>query len=208
MVKGITPAKVRAKAKAEASRKAKEAAARARLLSSQKQAAIRQYELAVKQVYSQDFEKAKASLEKLMQTYPDDKEILERATSLLKLCEQRMAPRPPAPRSTEDHYNLAVALMNQGQYQESLEHLHKALKSNPNCEYVIYALAAASCRTGDYDGALNQLKTAIRLKPENRFLAQQDSDFEPLLHDSRFISMVFPDRVQSPQPQGTRSEAD
>jgi hypothetical protein len=50
-------------------------------------------------------------------------------------------------------------------------------------------------RTGNVEAALNNLQTAITLRPENRFLAQRDADFEPLKQDARFISMVFPERL-------------
>jgi tetratricopeptide (TPR) repeat protein len=161
-------------------------------------ASIKQYESAVRLLYAQNFERAKLALEKLIQTFVEDKEILERAKSHLRLCEQKIARKPPAPRSVEDLYNVAVALMNEGKYQESIEHLNKALKTRPDCDYVLYALAASHCLTGNIDGALKNLRAAITLKPENRFLAQQDYDFEPLMQDSRFISIVFPERVTAP----------
>jgi tetratricopeptide (TPR) repeat protein len=164
-----------------------------------KAASIKQYENAVKLLYAQQYEKAKAVFEKLIQTFTDDKDIVERAKSHLRLCEQKIARKPPVPRTVEDHYNLAITLMNSGKYEGAIENLNKALRYNPNCDYVFYALAATNCRTGNFDGALSNLKLAINLKPENRFLAQSDSDFELLMQDSRFISMVYPDRTTPPQ---------
>jgi tetratricopeptide (TPR) repeat protein len=158
-------------------------------------ASIKQYESAVRLLYAQNFERAKSAFEKLIQTFGEDKEILERAKSHLRFCEQKIARKPPAPRSVEDLYNLAVALMNEGKYHESIEHLNKALKNRPDCDYVLYALAATYCMTGNVDNALRNLRAAITLKPENRFLAQHDYDFEPLMQDSRFISIVFPERM-------------
>lgn len=163
-------------------------------------ASIKQYESAVRLLYAQNFERAKSAFERLIQTSGEDKEVLERAKSHLRFCEQKIARKPPAPRSVEDLYNLAVALMNEGKYHESIEHLNKALKNRPDCDYVLYALAATYCMTGNVDNALRNLRAAITLKPENRFLAQHDYDFEPLMQDSRFISIVFPERMAaSPQ---------
>jgi tetratricopeptide (TPR) repeat protein len=161
-------------------------------------ASIKQYESAVRLLYAQNFERAKSAFEKLIQTSGEDKEILERARSHLRFCEQKIARKPPAPRSVEDLYNLAVTLMNEGKYHESIEHLNKALKNRPDCDYVLYALAATYCMTGNVDNALRNLRAAITLKPENRFLAQHDYDFEPLMQDSRFISIVFPERLATP----------
>lgn len=165
-----------------------------------RRASIKQYEAAVKLQYSQEYEKAKIGFDRIIQSFPEDKEVLERVKIHLKFCEQKIARKPPSPRTLEDHYNLGIALMNEGKYQESLEQLHKALRQSPNCEYVIYAMAVTNCRTGDLEGALNNLKVAIQLKPENRFLAQRDSDFEPLMQDSRFISIVFPDQIATSSP--------
>jgi tetratricopeptide (TPR) repeat protein len=160
-------------------------------------ASVKQYEAAMKLLYSHEYERAKAAFEKIISTFGDDKEVIDRAKIHLKLCEQKMTRKPPAPRTLEEHYNLAIALMNEGKYDQALDHLNRALKSDPKCDYVIYALAAMKSRTGDLETALNNLQTAITLKPENRFLAQRDTDFDPLKADARFISMVFPERLTS-----------
>jgi tetratricopeptide (TPR) repeat protein len=157
-------------------------------------ASIKQYEAAVRLLYSHEYEKAKVAFEKVIAAFADDKEVVERSRIHLRLCEQKIARRPAPPRTLDEHYNLAIALMNEGKYEESIEHLNKALKSNPKCDYVIYALAITYCRTGNFDKALASLQTAIGLRPENRFLAQRDSDFELLKQDSRFVSLVFPDQ--------------
>jgi len=157
-------------------------------------ASVKQYEAAVKLLYSHEYEKAKAAFEKVIAAFVDDKEVVERSRIHLRLCEQKIARKPAAPRTLDEHYDLAIALMNEGKYEESIEHLNKALKSNPKCDYVIYALAITHCRTGNFDGALASLQTAIGLRPENRFMAQRDSDFEVLKQDSRFVSLVFPDQ--------------
>ena len=157
-------------------------------------ASVKQYEAAVRLLYSREYEKAKVAFEKVIAAFVDDKEVVERSRIHLRLCEQKIARKPAAPRTLDEHYDLAIALMNEGKYEESIEHLNKALKSNPKCDYVIYALAITHCRIGNLDGALANLQTAIGLRPENRFMAQRDSDFEVLKQDSRFVSLVFPDQ--------------
>ena len=160
-------------------------------------ATLKQYESAVKLLYTQDFEKARALFEKIIQANAEDKELTERARIHIRLCEQRKSRKAPSPRSVDEHYDVAIAFYNQGRYQETFEHLRKALKYDPSCDYVHYALAATNCKTGDLESALHDLQEAIMLKPENRFLAQRDEDFAPLKEDTRFITMVFPDRLGS-----------
>lgn len=161
---------------------------------------IKQFEAAVRLLYRQEFKKARDAFKKVIRGENQDKEISERALTRIRLCEQKIAQKMPSPRTVEDHYNLAVALMNNGRYDESINHLNKALRLNPKCDYVIYALAINNCRLGDMAGALRNLKLAINLKAENRFLAQRDPDFEPLLQDSRFISMVYSEKTDAVTP--------
>jgi len=157
-------------------------------------ASVKQYEAAVRLLYSHEYDKAKVAFAQVIAAFADDKEVVERSRIHLRLCEQKIARKPAAPRTLDEHYDWAIALMNEGRYEESIDHLNTALKSNPKCDYVIYALAITHCRTGNFDSALASLQTAIGLKPENRFLAQRDSDFEILKKDSRFVSLVFPDQ--------------
>jgi len=165
------------------------------VLSAAKSAALKQYESAIKLMYSQDFEGARTIFARIIGSNPDDNEIRERVKTHLRLCEQKMARKPSAPKTLEEHYDVGVALMNQGRYEEARDHYQKALKLNPQSDFVIYAIAALSCRTGDLDNALTSLKAAIQLRPDNRYLAQHDSDFEPLMQDARFISIIFPERL-------------
>ena len=161
-------------------------------------ASVKQYEAAVKSLYSHEYERAKVAFERILESFGEDKEILERVRMHLRLCEQKMARKPPVPKTMDEYYDFGVALMNEGKYEEATEYLNKALKSNPTSDYVIYALAAMKARIGDVESALNHLQTAINLKPENRFLAQRDADFESLKQNDRFVSLVFPERSISP----------
>ena len=73
---------------------------------------------------------------------------------------------------------------------KAIEHLTKADKAAPRRDDVQYALAAARSLQGNAETALEHLKTAITLRPENRFLAQHDDDFEPLRSDPRFGAVL------------------
>ena len=154
---------------------------------------IKQYERAVRLLYRQQFEQAREAFEKVISADGGDKEINERALTHIRLCQNKMARRQPVLKTTEELYNVAITLINDGRIQESIKHLNRALKRSPKCDYVIYALAVCYCRLGNRDRALKHLKLAIDLKVENRFLAQRDTDFEPFMRDSRFASLVFPE---------------
>lgn len=163
-------------------------------------ASLKQYEAALKLLYAQEFDKAKALFERIIHAFEEDKELVERTRIHIRLCEQKSARKPPSPRTADEHYDVAISFYNQGKYEQAFDHLQKALKYDPSSDYVHYALAAINCKTGDLETALHDLREAIKLKPENRFLAQRDDDFAPLKEDTRFVAMVFPDRSVSVTP--------
>jgi tetratricopeptide (TPR) repeat protein len=154
---------------------------------------LRQYEEAVRYMQQLKFHRAKELLGKVVSGA--GKELAERAQVHLRICEQRIA-RPPAPllRTAEDHYHHGVAMMNLGRWDEAREHLDRARKAAPKADHVIYALAALDCLTGETDSAMENLKQAIALRPENRYHARNDEDFAYLQEDPRFTELLYPER--------------
>ena len=154
---------------------------------------LKTYEEGMRYFQQQKFHKARQALEKV-QTGPS-RELADRALVHLRICEQRIS-RPPSSslRSAEDHYHQGVAMMNLGLWDEARDHLEKARKLAPKSEFVYYALAALDCLTGEADSALGNLKTAIELRPENRYHARNDEDFAFLQEDPRFTELLYPER--------------
>lgn len=151
-----------------------------------------QYEAAVRLFQEQKFEKAKALFEKAMAG--PSAELAERARVHLATCVQRLERHTAPIRTPDDHYNVAVALINSGRLSEAEQHLNKALKLTPRSDYAYYALAAVQSLRGDVEGALENLKTAIDLEPRNRYLARNDRDFTALTEDPRFADLVYPEK--------------
>jgi tetratricopeptide (TPR) repeat protein len=116
----------------------------------------------------------------------------------MRICDQRIS-RPPVPalKSAEDHYTQGVALMNLGRWDESREHLDRARKAAPKADHIVYAMAALDCLTGEADSAMENLKIAIQLRPENRYHARNDEDFKFLQEDPRFTELLYPERESS-----------
>jgi tetratricopeptide (TPR) repeat protein len=90
-----------------------------------------------------------------------------------------------------------VALMNLGRWDEAREHLDRAYKSAPKADHIVYALAALDCLTGEAEAAMEKLKVAIQLRPENRYHARNDEDFAFLQEDPRFTELLYPEREGS-----------
>lgn len=153
--------------------------------------AVEQYEAAVRLLQRQKFEKAKVLFEKAMAG--PSRELADRARVHLNICEQRLKRRIVPIRTPEDHYNVAVALINSGRLEEAEQHLNRALKLTPRADHVYYALSAVQSLRGDIEGALENLRTAIDLEPRNRYLARNDRDFTALTEDPRFADLVYPE---------------
>jgi tetratricopeptide (TPR) repeat protein len=158
-----------------------------------KQQQLKLYEEALKQFQQQKFAKAKEVLEDVVKG--PSRELVDRAKVHLRICEQRISRAPAAvPKSAEEHYTQGVALMNLGRWDEARDHLDRARKAAPKADHIVYAMAALDCLTGEADSAMENLKVAIQLRPENRYHARNDEDFAFLQEDPRFTELLYPER--------------
>jgi tetratricopeptide (TPR) repeat protein len=155
---------------------------------------LKLYEEGMRHFQQQKFHKAKQAFQKVVEGF--SRELADRAQVHLRICEQRIA-RAAANsgmKTPEDFYHAGIAMMNLGRWDEAREFLDKARKVGPKAEFVYYALAALDSLTGETDAALKNLKSAIELRPENRYHARNDEDFAQLLEDPRFTELLYPER--------------
>src|SRR5208337_4267554 len=153
------------------------------------QAAVRNFEFGARAFQKQNYQKAREIFEKLASSGVAG--VAERARVHLQLCEQKLSRPSPPPRKAEDLYTLGVGALNSRRLDDAIEYLNKAQKSAPKLEHIRYALAAAYSLRGDAETALQHLKEAITLRPENRIQAKRDEDFKALATDTRFKELVF-----------------
>ena len=154
--------------------------------------ALQNYEAGLRAMQEHKFDKAKPLFQKVL-TGPS-KELIDRATVHLNICNQHLE-RPASSqfKTPEEHFDYAVSLMNVGNYVSAREHLDKLLKQSPKADYVVYGLAALECLTGHVEDSLRHLDEALRLNPQLRFQARNDSDFQNLTEDPRFTELLYPD---------------
>ncbi len=153
---------------------------------------LKLYDEAIEYFQQQKYLKAKQALERVIAG--PSKELADRATLHLRACEQRLSkPAEPSLRSADDYYYHGVAMMNLGRWDDARAALEKAQKMSPKSDYVVYALAALDCLTGETESAMENLKQAIALRPENRYLARNDEDFSYLQEDPRFTELLYPE---------------
>lgn len=153
-------------------------------------AALKNFEAAARHFNHQSYAKAKGLFEKLLGS--PVAEVAERARVHLRICEKRLERSPLTPKTSEEYYNLGVAELNTRRLDTAIQHLSKAAKAAPGREEIRYALAAAHALQGNRETALEHLSAAIALRPQNKFQARQDLDFESLTDDPRFQKLVSP----------------
>lgn len=154
-------------------------------------AAVQAYELGLRALQEHKFDKAKGHLQKVLAG--PNKSLIDRAQVHIHACELQMEKPALQFKTSEEHFDFAVSLMNTGDYVAAREHLDKLLKQQPNADYVLYGLAALTCLTGHVEEALKTLSEAIVHNPALRFQARNDSDFQNLAEDPRFTELLYPD---------------
>lgn len=137
------------------------------------------------------FERAKSLFQKVVNS--GMKELADRAVVHLNTCNQHLEQSATSFKTPEEHYDYAVSLMNIGDYVGAREHLEKIQKQAGKADYVWYGLAVLDCLTGHFENSLKQLAEAIRLNPNNRYQARNDSDFRNLADDPRFTELLYPE---------------
>jgi tetratricopeptide (TPR) repeat protein len=113
-----------------------------------------------------------------------------------KMCERRLGAAKP-PSSPEEHYTLAVALINRGELDKAGEHLKQALAADDRAAHFHYAQALCSGLQGDLEACYTHLSRAIELEPTNRVAARNDSDFQALSRQSPIKELLHPERASS-----------
>jgi tetratricopeptide (TPR) repeat protein len=167
--------------------------------------ALQSYESGLRAMQEHKFDKAKGHLQKAISG--PSKELADRARVHMNTCDQHLERSSNQFKTTEEHYDYVVSLMNVGDYVTAREHLDKLSKQVPQADYVAYGLAALDCLTGHLENSLRHLAEAIRLNVSIRFQARNDSDFQNLSEDPRFTELLYPDPgAELPPPPAVAEE--
>jgi tetratricopeptide (TPR) repeat protein len=155
-------------------------------------ATVARFESAVRLFNENHFAKARGAFERVAGAATPD--LAQRAKVYLNICKQRLSRPAVNLKTADEHYNYGVQLANQGNLAEAEQHLTKALKLAPNCDYIHYALASTSALQDRAEDALAHLAHAIELNGRSRYLAQNDPDFSSLGEDPRFTELLYPEK--------------
>jgi tetratricopeptide (TPR) repeat protein len=164
--------------------------------------AVQNYETGLRALQERKFEKAKGLFQKVVAS--GSRELVDRASVHLNTCNQHLDRAANTNfKTVEEHFDYAISLMNLGDYVAAREHLDKLIKQAPQADYVHYGLAALACLTARYEDSLRHLDDAIRLNPNLRYQARNDSDFQNLTEDPRFTELLYPETGTEPSPSPT-----
>src|SRR5271155_4328024 len=132
--------------------------------------AVQNYEAALKAMQHHKFDKAVVLLEKILAV--PGIELADRARIYLQQCKQQMAKASTSFKTTEEHFDFAIALMNSGEFDNARSHLEKMAKQNPKAGFVHYGLAALHALQNRAEDAMRFLDHAIRLDAAHRYHAR------------------------------------
>jgi Tfp pilus assembly protein PilF len=138
------------------------------------------YERGVQALQRHDYQAAAGFFRTVLDRYPDERELLERARLYLRVCERETARQPQEPRTPAERVYAATMALNAGDPARALDHLQRALAEDPDSDHGHYTMAVVLGMRGRVEEALEHLRNAIGLNPDNRSLARQDPDLESL----------------------------
>jgi tetratricopeptide (TPR) repeat protein len=89
-----------------------------------------------------------------------------------------------------ESYFAAVPLSAAGDHKGAAALIRAELERSPDNPSVLYNLACAECLAGDTEAALEQLTRAVELNPKTAEWAREDTDFDAIRDEPRFVATV------------------
>lgn len=152
--------------------------------------ALTAFETAIKAMQRHDYLRASGLFQSLVDAFPTERAILDRARLYLGLCRRGLTQTSGSPATVEERLTAATAALNDGRDDEAERLAHAVLATTSEQDLALYLLAAVHARRGDVDGALAWLGRAVDVSPDVRAQARHDVDFEPLRETDAFRLLI------------------
>ena len=152
--------------------------------------AVAIYERGVQALQRHDYEGAAGFFRAILDRYPDERELLERARLYLRVCERETARQPTGPKTPAERVYAATVALNSGDHTGALDHLQRALGEDPESDHAHYIMAVALGMRKRADEAIEHLQRAIALNPDNRGLAKRIPTSNPIRDHDHFGSAL------------------
>jgi tetratricopeptide (TPR) repeat protein len=151
--------------------------------------ALARYEKGLKALQRKNYDGAAAIFREVLRV-PEERELHERARLYLNVCERESGPKAKVPRTVDDRIFAATLALNRRDVAEALMLLRSAASSRPADDHVQYMLALTLTSSDEPDSAIQHLKKAIELNPDNRLQAMQEPDFESIRGTRPFLDAI------------------
>ena len=161
--------------------------------------AVSLYEKALDFLQRRNFGRAANQFEKLVNEFPEEIDLNERSRRYLQVC-GRQESEVVAPRTVEERVYAATLALNAGDERGALNQLETAEADSADREEVQYMLAVVHATSGNKEAAVNYLRQAIELNPDNRFLARHEASFDVFQEDDvvqQLLASPFDDPDES-----------
>lgn len=152
--------------------------------------AVAIYERGVQALQRHDYANGADLFRTVIEKYPEERELLERARLYLRVCERETERQAPPPQTAGDFVYAATVALNAGDHSGALSHLQRAISADADNDHAHYIMAAALSLRGRSEEALQHLERSIALNPENRSQARQDPDLDNIRHHQGFRSAL------------------
>ena len=152
--------------------------------------AVALYERGLKALQRKNYDRAAATFRQVLEEFPDERELHERARLYLNVCEREPASKTKAPRSVDERILAATVALNRREVDHALSLLRNSASSHPKHDHVQYMMALAHALKGDADTASVHLEKAIALNPDNRLQSQQEPDFDSIRGAQPFLDAL------------------
>lgn len=148
--------------------------------------AVQAYERGLQALQQHRFDLAAAAFQSVLDRFPEEKELHERARLYLNVCLRQIRPPDSTPQNADERVYAATLAINDGRYDDGVSQLEAVLREVPDHDYANYMLGVAEAQRGNAPGAIARLRRAFELNGENLALARRDPDLERLRQDESF----------------------
>ena len=126
--------------------------------------AIKELERGVNHLHKQQYSEALSNFKSIVDEYPEEKELKDRAKVYVRICETRLERKTGIPNDPQDLFYLGVFKANEAAYDEAVGYLERALQSSPKDEKIHYVLASTLALKGERGGAGQKLPSIDDLR--------------------------------------------
>lgn len=163
--------------------------------------AVLGFERGMAALQKHDYATAKSTFQGLLDNFPSEGFLTDRARVYLQLADRELQRRPSSSGSVEERLTAATAALNNNDDAEAGRLAESAFKDDRSADLAVYLMAIVAARQGRTEDALAHIKKAIEINPESRVQARQDEEFDILLDLDEFHTLTEAPPTPAPVQQ-------